>query len=94
MKTIIQGFFCTLLIHIIIFMYTIGWPYMKMKFDKLNISGNYAATSHTDFMMVGFIGSPVALFSISFIGGTIVCSFIIILIKKVLQIIGILGHEK
>lgn len=94
MKTIIQGFFCTLLIHIIIFMYTIGWPYMKMKLDQLNISGGYVPTSQTDFMMVGFIGSPVALFSISFIGGTVICSFIIILTKKFFKTIGILGNKK
>ncbi|MEG0440410.1 MAG: hypothetical protein RR587_14340 [Solibacillus sp.] len=62
---------------------------MKMKFAKLNIFGSYVATSHNDMMMVGFIGSPVILFSISFIGGTIVCSLIIILTKKFLNSIGI-----
>lgn len=75
-------------------MYTIGWPYAKMKFDELNRSGSYVATSHTDFMMIGFVGSPVALFSITVIGGTIVCSFVIILSKKFLKSIGILGHRK
>ncbi|MEK4426077.1 hypothetical protein [Solibacillus sp. FSL K6-1523] len=84
MKTIIQGFFCMLFIHIIIFMYTIGWPYAKMKFDELNRSESYVATSQTDFMLIGFVGSPVALFSITVIGGTIICSIVISLIKKLL----------
>lgn len=75
-------------------MYIFGWAYMKTMIDKLTISGNYVATSQTDMVLVGFLGSPVILFSITFIGGTIVCSAIIGLTKKVLGSIGMLKNKK
>ncbi|MGN4127780.1 hypothetical protein ACMGD3_22675 [Lysinibacillus sphaericus] len=84
MKTMMQAFFCSLCIHIIIFMSTFGWGYIKIKFDKPDILGGYVATGHTDMMFV-FIGSPVASFFVI----AIVCGFIIILTKKYFKTHGI-----
>lgn len=86
MKTIIQAFFCSLLIHIIIFIYTFGWGYIKAKFYKPNIFNEYDLVVQTDvvFAFIGS-GSPLVFLGIWFIGITILCAFIIILIKKYIK---------
>ncbi|KOO51319.1 hypothetical protein AMD00_02150 [Viridibacillus arvi] len=86
MKTIIQAFFCSLLIHIIFFSYTFGWGYIKAKFYKSNITNEYDPVVQTNvvFAFIGY-GSPLVFLGIWFIGITILCAFIIILIKKYIK---------
>ena len=81
MKTFMQAFICSLLIHILYFFSIYGWPYIKAKFNEPTLGVRYVADSHTDMMFV-FIGSPVAFLGTSFLGIGIVCSFLIKWAKK------------
>lgn len=84
MKTVVQAFFCSLVIHILFVFIMYGWSYIKEVFGKVKLGERYLAESHTDVMFV-FIGSPIVFIVTSFLGIAIVSAFLIRLTKKFLK---------
>lgn len=88
LKTAVQAFFCSLVLHILFVFIMYGWSYIKEIFGKVKLGERYVAESHTDVMFV-FIGSPIVFIVTSFLGIAIVSAFLIRLTKKFLKTRGV-----
>lgn len=81
LKTAVQAFFCSLVLHILFVFIMYGWSYIKEIFGKVKLGERYVAESHTDVMFVFIVTS--------FLGIAIVSAFLIRLTKKFLKTRGV-----